>query len=81
MSDVIMAVENPYMNCSLMAIVIFTLSVTIFKIFIVKMYMTLTLTLKWSKVKCKYTSQKPMYDFPFIVNGNLYHVIVCKIII
>ena len=45
-STVNMSIEKPYMNCYLMVIVMFTLYITIPKIIIIKMCMTLTLTLK-----------------------------------
>ena len=30
--------------------------------------------LESAKVKCKYTSRKPLYDFSIIVNSNFYHI-------
>ena len=36
--------------------------------------------LKWTKVKYKCISRKPMYDLPFTINSNLYHI-ACETII
>ena len=41
--------ESPYTTCYLMAIVIFTLSVIISKVFSVEIYMTLTLTFRFGQ--------------------------------
>ena len=57
-----------------MAIVIVTLSVTISKIFIVEMYVTVTLILEWAKAKRKYAKQKPIYDLLFDRNRNVLHI-------
>ena len=53
-SNVTMPIESQYMTFHLTVIVICTPSVTISKIFIFEIYMTLTLT--WAKVKCNYAS-------------------------
>ena len=47
-------------------VVIFALSVTVYEIFTVKIYVILILTFEWVKVKYKYTIRKSICDFPFI---------------
>ena len=53
-----------------MTIVMFSLSVTVCKMLTVEMCITLTLTLKWAKVRCKYAKEK-LCDFLFDGNSNV----------
>ena len=67
-SNVHMPIKSYYMTCYLIAIVIFSTSVTISKIFIIEKYMTLIVTLEWTKIKGKYADWKPIHDL--LVDGN-----------
>ena len=79
-SNVITPMKSPYMTCYLMAIVICTLFVTLSKIFIVEMYMTLTLTFRMYQVNIP-------VERPYMTSHSLslvictISVIVCTIII
>ena len=72
--NVRMPFESQCMTCYLMAIVMFTLSVTILKIFIAKCAWPWAYPIEEAKVKYKYNIWKPICDFPFIVNSQLYHI-------
>ena len=50
----------------MMTIVILALSFTVCEIFKVEICMTLTCTLQWVNIKCKYASGKAVCDFQFI---------------
>ena len=62
------------MTFCLMAIVMFSIFVTIFKMFTVNMCMTLTLTFKTGQYQIKICYFKAIYDFPCNGNSNLYYI-------
>ena len=62
------------MTCYLMAIVILFISLTIPKMFIVEMRMTLTLTFEWDSAKCFYANRKPIHDLLIDGNSNVYTI-------
>ena len=53
-------------------IIMFALSATIIEIFVVEMCMTLIFTFRMSKGKCKYKKRKPICDFLFVDNSNVF---------
>ena len=61
-----MQIERPYRTCYLMAIVVFTISITISKIFSRNCAWPWPCPLEYVKVKCKYANQKSMHDLYLI---------------
>ena len=67
-----MPTESPYMTFYMIAIALFALSDTIYKIFTIKMYMTLTLTFKNESTSNGNTSiESPKHDLLFDDNSNV----------
>ena len=62
-SNVNMPIERPHATFFVLAIAMFALSVTVCEILTVEMWMTLTLTFIWAKVRCKYAIRKSTCDF------------------
>ena len=64
-NEMLMSIKSSYVNFCLLQKATFALSDTVTDIITVEMCMTLTL--KWAKVKCKYASQKPIYETIYIL--------------
>ena len=64
-----MLLESPHANSCSVTTVMLVLSVTILKIFMIKMY--LTLTYRIARVESKYVNHNPTCDFIFDVNNNV----------
>ena len=70
-TDLNPVIENPHATPSLLAVAMFVVSVTVREILTVEICITLTLTSRTAKVKCKYANRKATSDYLCVGNNNV----------